>query len=598
MKMALALAIALVLSQPAASFVRPVRPNLASTTRSAVKSSPLNFFERILLPSPLPSFPAARPTSSPARTTAQAWVGAYNAGDVKALVKLLADDCIYEDFSFNQVCQGPPQVERRLRLQQQAGQWSPVTIGDWVVDDPQQRVGLLFTQNDRFGCAWMELTSDSGLIQRLEVVMEPEVRKGQDNLQLLSTASKIIEVIGVNPSIQSTTASPSATKTGASPAERYFAAWSRRDMEAAIQVFADEVEYEDTAFPGSFQGKQALYDHLMVCADAFPASFTFEVDELVDGGDQLLARWHVESNGKPMPYTRGLSIYRLNRAGLIEKGIDFVEPPGPIKAGGPALFLESMKGLIAQEPVRIVAIAAWIAYMYIVFFSDGILPGANAFSLEERTWKEVLDLSLNFFLVSPLLGLPFSPSVHPMLEGVFNLLLSWAAMFAGFLSDDRRDKPNLIPMLPIVVGMQFLTSAFLLPYLATRTPERRTNVTQQDLSVVAQVCESRLLGPAMATVGTASIVWFFVGRLAEYGGLAARWTSFLELLSIDRVGSSFIVDLAIFGLFQSWLIDNDLQRRGVVDTNTPLARAAKYVPFFGMAAYLTLRPSLADKEVI
>jgi len=235
--------------------------------------------------------------------------------------------------------------------------------------------------------------------------------------------------------------------------------------------------------------------------------------------------------------------------------------------------------------------------MYIVFFSDGILPGANALQLEQRTWEEVRDLSLNFFLVAPLLKLPFSPIVHPMLEGVFNLLLSWAALFAGFLSDDRKDKPNLLPMFPIVVGMQFLTSAFLLPYLTTRSTESRSDVSLKDLSRVAQVCESRALGPVLAGVGTGSIIWGFVGRFAEFGELSERWSSFIDLLSIDRVGSSFIVDLAIFALFQAWFVDDDLKRRGFTSDNGGLAFVGKYIPFFGMAAYLALRPALPSKSM-
>ena len=69
-------------------------------------------------------------------------------------------------------------------------------------------------------------------------------------------------------------------------------------------------------------------------------------------------------------------------------------------------------------------------------------------------------------------------------------------------------------------------------------------------------------------------------------------------MSIDRVGSSFLVDLAIFAAFQGWFVDDDLKRRGVVleeDGGGDLAilcNVAKYVPFFGMAVYLTLRPSL------
>lgn len=78
-----------------------------------------------------------------------------------------------------------------------------------------------------------------------------------------------------------------------------------------------------------------------------------------------------------------------------------------------------------------------------------------------------------------------------------------------------------------------------------------------------------------------------------------------NIYSVDRVGSSFIVDLIVFGLFQGWLVDDDLRRRGVniddmpSDSNIALLRgAAKYVPFFGLAAYLTLRPALPSREQI
>jgi hypothetical protein len=149
--------------------------------------------------------------------------------------------------------------------------------------------------------------------------------------------------------------------------------------------------------------------------------------------------------------------------------------------------------------------------------------------------------------------------VHPLLEGVFNWLLAWAALFAGFLSDDRRNKPCLFPMIPAVVGMQFLTSAFLLPYLVTRTSEDTTGddvgVYQQDLSLPARLCESRAFAPFLAFERTCAIGWGLgLGRVEEFGGFPERWTTFIELLRMDRVGSSFIVDLVIFGLFQPWLV--------------------------------------------
>jgi hypothetical protein len=316
------------------------------------------------------------------------------------------------------------------------------------------------------------------------------------------------------------------------------------------------------------------------------------MDDKVDGGNKLILKWHVENDGKELPFTRGCSYYEVEK-GKISRGIDVVEP-AVFKTGGLALSAKSIRSNITEEPIRLVPLALWFAYMYVVFFSDWFC-GLPATALEQRTWEEVRDLSLNFFLVSPILNLPFAPVVHPMLEGVFNLLLSWAALFAGFLSDERRDKPNLLPMLPMVAGMQFLTSAFLLPYLVTRSKEPRDQIYREDLPQVAQVTESRLLPVVLSTVGTGSIFWGIFARMQDFGGWNERVTSFLDLLSIDRVGSSFLVDLAIFALFQGWLVDDDLKRRGM-PTQTALANVAKYVPFFGMAAYLTLRSPLPQRE--
>ena len=275
----------------------------------------------------------------------------------------------------------------------------------------------------------------------------------------------------------------------------------------------------------------------------------------------------------------------------------------PEKAPPKQGYLKTLASKFEADPIRYIPAAIWVAYMYILFISDGILPGVNALALEQRTWEEVRDLSLNFFLVAPFLKLPFSPVVHPMLEGVFNLLLAWAAMFAGFLSDERKDRPNLLPFGPMVVGMQALASAFLLPYLFTRTTETSSSsqvVYQEDIdgALQAEVAEWRPLGGLLGGVGTAAIVWGLVAR-SEFGEFSERYSSFGDLLSIDRVGSSFLVDLAIFAAFQGWFVDDDLRRRGVdleedgIGDLAILRNVAKYVPFFGMAAYFTLRPPLS-----
>jgi hypothetical protein len=47
-------------------------------------------------------------------------------------------------------------------------------------------------------------------------------------------------------------------------------------------------------------------------ADALPDSFTFVVDDIADGGDTVGVQWHVESQGKPLPFTRGSSMYKVD----------------------------------------------------------------------------------------------------------------------------------------------------------------------------------------------------------------------------------------------------------------------------------------------
>ena len=49
------------------------------------------------------------------------------------------------------------------------------------------------------------------------------------------------------------------------------------------------------------------------------------------------------------------------------------------------------------------------------------------------------------------------------------------------LSLERKDKPNLLPFGPILIGMQFLTSGFLLPYVFTRSVETSTQAYQEDI---------------------------------------------------------------------------------------------------------------------
>lgn len=583
--------------------------------------------------------PAGRAASGGAAAV-ERFVDAWNKRDMQTAVDLFAEDCVYDDTAYYSPFVGRSALKRHLLREADALPPGHSRVIDDVASAASDgsRVCIRWhneidgaARSDGYGRGVSFFTLDLDdeeegdsryKIESVLCVPEPGAPKpGDVGLNILSAASKVMDATGAgfvdggddDDQVGSGGATATDNANANNAVERYFDAWNRRDMAAAVACFAPDCSYEDAQYDCPFTGLDALTKHLDRVAAALPRSFVFVVDDLAvseleslsssEGGRNIGVKWHVENgDGDALPFTRGCSLYALDeKTGLIRTGFDVPEPAA-IKTGALELGLASVARKVAEEPVRAVPLAAWAAYMYVVFFSDGIMPGANALMLEQRTWEEVRDLSLNFFLVAPLVHLPFAPVVHPLLEGVFNLLLSWAAMFAGFLSDEREDKPNQLPMLPIVAGMQFLTSAFFLPYLGTRSAERLQEgevVYRDDLATIeGTLGEWRGLGALLGGVGTGSIAWAFMAR-PEFGGAGERYASFVDLLSIDRVGSSFIVDLVIFGLFQGWLVDDDMKRRGVdVDAGemAPLRAMAKFVPFFGLAAYLTLRPELTTRN--
>lgn len=545
------------------------------------------------------------------------FVDAINSrADPSDMIRYFSDDVRYVDASFYSPVEGTDALLRHFYLH--AGSSPLSTLGRdssdvIVVDDvvssaagedggdgtAASRVCVMYHLASAGGERLPDTTGitfynlEGGKIVRVFDATEPLSPKPADfGLKLLGFVSDLIgdDSIAANDVREGVRA-----KDGPSSApERYFDAWNRRDVDDAASLFAEDCVVRDLQYPDAFRGREEFASHLARVNGCLPGSFDFVVDDVALSATKAGVLWHVENDGAPLAFTRGCSFYTIDgTSGLISTGFEIPEKAPP-KLG----YLRTLASRFEAEPVRYVPLALWVAYMYVLFVSDGILPGANALALERRTWEEVRDLSLNFFLVAPALKLPFSPVVHPMLEGVFNLLLSWAAMFAGFLSDERRDKPNLLPFGPMLVGMQFLTSGFLLPYLFARTPEMGATARLEDVDGEVQrlVAEWRPLGPLLGGVGTASVLWGLYAR-PDFGNVAERYSSFLDLLSIDRVGSSFIVDLVIFAAFQGWFVDDDLRRRGVADDDLgALRNAAKFVPFLGLAAYLVLRPPLPSRE--
>ena len=405
-------------------------------------------------------------------------------------------------------------------------------------------------------------------------------------------------------------------KSGKAVVEDYFNFWNLRDMTSAIELFDVDCTYEDTLYPGVFQGQATLKNHLFSVADSLPGSFRFCLDVVSeDDNGNIGVQWHVENDDKPLPFTRGCSMYKVDLKTLkITSGFDVPEPVA--KSGAFSLFiLKSASGFI-DEPRKLIPFASWVFYCWFLFLST-VAPGPNALQLDSKTWQEVLDLSYNFWLILPIFFSKLDvDTVSPVLEGIFNLLLAWAGLFAGFMVDGKQSKsiapavdgkePENKFLLPAII-MQFLTNAAFLPYLFTRKTlspasistaasiESKALFNFEDLSSLEKATESMVLPLLFGTVGAVSIYWGLFGRIDEgYADFATRSSSFVDMMSTDRLGFSFVIDLLYFSLFQGWLIKDDLLRRGSSSEeidNSSLAKIGSSVPFFGLIYYLVQRPS-------
>ena len=424
----------------------------------------------------------------------------------------------------------------------------------------------------------------------------------------LNSASKGNSLLRSAPSTSSTSlhlfnslvTTPVAGKLrGSQVITQYFECWNRREMDNAADLFDPDCIYEDTLYPEQFKGKDDIKFHLLRVADSLPSSFQFVVDEYSTGSDikgqvTIGVQWHVESDGQQLPFTRGTSIYKVNDKGLISYGFDVPEPT--VKTGAFSLAILKNASVVISEPRKAIAIVGWLFYCWFLFISTSA-PGPSALELDQATWNEVKDLSLNFWFVLPLFSPDNAPVVHPGLEMIFNMVLSFSGLFAGFLSDSRgyKERENLPKVL---VGMQFLTNAAWLPYLISRN---NNDVFDEDLALrqdedsnVLKLGESKILPILLTAVFTAGIFWGLFAR-PDFGGLDERFTSLGTLLSQDRLGFSFLIDLVYFSVFQSWLVDDDAERRdwtSTIQEKTTLITVAKRLPFFGLAYYLFKRPTL------
>lgn len=279
------------------------------------------------------------------------------------------------------------------------------------------------------------------------------------------------------------------------------------------------------------------------------------------------------------------------------------EPSKAAAAANATAAIDPPSGVTAadDEPGNAVAAAGLYAlgaaYWFVLLLSppgwQG-LPGEPAWAVAPETLAEVVAESTDFFFVLPALNkfgidlLGPAPAVHPVTLGVFNFAEAFIFMLLPLMLMTRRGRD--LPTVKAWSVAMFLTNALMLPYLGARAAstspaawrEAKADGTAAGIAEVARGEKgllSRAFGVVGLGVGVLSVYWALFEDPAVGGDLAARGEYLRRLVTEDRVSLAFVVDIALFSVWQAWFI-------GEVDEEAPAA--CRFVPYWGLAAWLML----------
>ncbi|XP_030468084.2 uncharacterized protein LOC115686816 [Syzygium oleosum] len=150
-------------------------------------------------------------------------------------------------------------------------------------------------------------------------------------------------------------ASPPALEqdSAAEVVRRFYGGINSRDLSAVEGLIADKCVYEDLVFPRPFVGREAILDFFGKFSDIIGTDLRFVIDDISEEDSSGVGvTWHLEWKGKPFPFSKGCSFYRLeviNGKRQIIYGRDSVEPA--LKPGETALVaIRGVVGLLQRFP--------------------------------------------------------------------------------------------------------------------------------------------------------------------------------------------------------------------------------------------------------
>lgn len=371
--------------------------------------------------------------------------------------------------------------------------------------------------------------------------------------------------------------------------QEFYLRYNAGDVDGVMELMADDVEYHDLAlYQDAFKGKEAVRDYFEKVTSIVPPDLKFTFDTAAGDDRAVGIKWHVEIDSNEFPFSRGCSFYEINDEGKIVSARDLVE--SATKPGSAALY--ALKGLAPvvrslgpkanpgnfPPSPGILMWSFYAAYSWHILLSTDA-PGRAAWQQTPEALTTVFNESINFFYVNIFLNLVPAAASHPVSEAVFNFVVAWSILLAIFIfADSKAAKvPN---KWPLFIGSMFITNVIFIPWFALRECQPAAAVSSTSGAAVQQ---PPAWAPAAAGVsGVAGVIslWWALFARPEYGGLADRWSYFLTSSTSDRIFYAFLIDAALYIIWQAALMPKS-------------AGKLRYVPFFGLVAYW-LRPHRSD----
>ncbi|KAK9270475.1 hypothetical protein L1049_026055 [Liquidambar formosana] len=143
------------------------------------------------------------------------------------------------------------------------------------------------------------------------------------------------------------------TDSASDVVKNFYTGINGHDLASVEDLIAEDCVYEDLIFSRPFVGRKAILEFFKKFIDSISTDLQFVIDDISNEDSSAVGvTWHLEWKGKPFPFSKGCSFYRLevvNGKKQVIYGRDSVEPS--IKPGETALVaIRGVTWLLQQFP--------------------------------------------------------------------------------------------------------------------------------------------------------------------------------------------------------------------------------------------------------